>query len=48
MRDKVYVDAVGLVDNKITFADRVVIDLEFFFDILQRKNAGDSVGQTLP
>ena len=44
MRDKVYVNAIGLVDDKGARALRVISDLELGLDILQRENVGYSVG----
>ena len=37
VRNKVYVNAIGLVDDKGARALRVISDLELGFDILQRE-----------
>tara|TARA_B110000238_G_scaffold67583_1_gene74107 strand:+ start:1509 stop:1805 length:297 start_codon:yes stop_codon:yes gene_type:complete len=43
VRNKVYIYAVGFVDDKGARALRVISDLELGLDILQRKNVGYSV-----
>ena len=41
MRNKLYVDAIGLVNDESALALRVISDLELGFDTLQREDVCD-------
>ena len=44
VRNKVHINAIGLVDDESALALRVISDLELGFDILQREYVCDCVG----
>ena len=44
MHDKVYIDAIGLVNNKSTVSMTIISDMELLTYVLEGQNFGDSIG----